>query len=216
MPRSTAYYLGMLPPPNGIVRADLNLARQRAKVLRSPRSMIPPQQANGVLPPFVGSDPINGASQSPYNASPEEFTARFATSPQRVAIAQGWLAHRAALYQLGFAGGFQWLAGSYCEVMSREPNDIDVVTFYPAAPGVNFQNLVANHPAVFHPRQAKLSFKCDAYFIGIANGCALVDLVRYWYSLFAHRRDGTWKGMLQIGLDPVADAAAAATLAGRP
>ena len=36
----------------------------------------------------------------------------------------------------------------------------------------------------------------------------------YWYSLFSHRRDDlTWKGILQVPLDPTSDAEATNALA---
>jgi hypothetical protein len=40
-----------------------------------------------------------------------------------------------------------------------------------------------------------------------------VKQISYWYSMWSHRRDGTWKGFLQIDLAPNADAEAKQFLA---
>lgn len=45
----------------------------------------------------------------------------------------------------------------------------------------------------------------------------LVDLSKYWYGLFSHRRDRVWKGMLAVALaDRSDDAAANSALGATP
>jgi hypothetical protein len=45
---------------------------------------------------------------------------------------------------------------------------------------------------------------------------SLVNQTKYWFGLFSHKRNGVWKGMLQVPLcPPAADAAIAALLAER-
>lgn len=34
-----------------------------------------------------------------------------------------------------------------------------------------------------------------------------VKVIAYWYSLWSHRRDDSWKGFVQVDLDPEQDAA---------
>ncbi len=173
--------------------------------------MIPAQETNGSLPPFIGTDPRSQAVHSPFATTPEELVARFATSPKRIDIALGWLDYRAALASAGLAFSYQWLGGSYCEVMAREPNDIDVVTFF--LPGPTLKAAATSRSKLLVPSETKVQFKCDAYPVELAAGkLALVEVVRYWYALFAHRRDRTWKGMLQIPMDAAADANARAAL----
>ena len=91
---------------------------------------------NGVLPPHLGM-PTDPAQLSPYPVSPVEVCARFGFSAERRGILRGWLGMRAALRQLGYASGFQWLDGSFMEdaetFRGRPPGDIDVVSFLEAS-----------------------------------------------------------------------------------
>jgi len=61
----------------------------------------------------------------------------------------------------------------------------------------------------------KKRFKCDTYYIdlGLASPYLVQD-VSYWFSLFSHRRDGLWKGMLRVPLQ-ADDSAALAKLGSR-
>ena len=130
------------------------------------------------------------------------------TDPRRE-IFRGLLAYRQALNGLGLTIGFQWLSGSFFEdiegLESRPPRDVDVVTFCHRPPGAQtdadwdaFQ--VANAP-LFDPPQIKAAFRCDAYFVDLdIVPWAVVLHTRYWFGLFAHRRGGLWKGLLEIPL----------------
>lgn len=169
--------------------------------------MIPAFSAAGVLPPFVG-DAATPKPRSPYAVSISDVVQRFSTSAKRCEILRGWLSYRAGLHALGFLDGFQWVDGSFCEQLAtREPNDVDLVTFYVKPTGVDLAALVASQPELFSPRLAKPRYLCDVYFVELhGGGHADPALVTYWYSLFSHRRaDLTWKGILQVPLAPTHD-----------
>jgi hypothetical protein len=119
------------------------------------------------------------------------------------------------LHALGFRDGFQWLDGSFCEQLRRrEPSDLDVATFFVPPPAVDLGAIAERHPHLFLPALSKERYLCDAYFVALhVGGLAEPRTVSYWYSLFSHRRhDLTWKGILEVPLDPVDDAAAAEAL----
>jgi hypothetical protein len=67
----------------------------------------------------------------------------------------------------------------------------------------------------FDHGKAKMAYHVDSYFREL--GSPTEDLIQnaiYWYSVWSHRRNGAWKGYVQVTLDPVNDAAAAALLTG--
>lgn len=174
---------------------------------------IPSFAASGVLPPYLG-DPAKG-DRSPYRVDVTEVIDRFATSAKRCEILLGWLTFRAEVHKLGIVAGYQWLDGSFCEDLTharREPNDIDIVTF--AQPPLltgdaaqSFLDRVAEtRPDLTDPRQTKQRYLCDAYWVQLSDADANAEVVHYWYGLFSHRRgDDTWKGMVQVPLDPSND-----------
>jgi len=118
--------------------------------------------------------------------------------------------------------GFQWLNGSFHENVevneARDPNDIDVVTFYKLPVGFNQQQAALQFADVFPKSELeqiklKQTYFVDAYIVSLGlPGPILVQQSAYWYSLWSHRRDATWKGYLQIDLDPQEDALAAIQL----
>ena len=158
----------------------------------------------------------------PFPATSEEVCQRFATSPERLIILDGWLRFRQELTRLGVTTGFQWLDGSFLEDVeksaSRAPNDLDIVTFYRPPVGVYPADLLGQLqtglPAFFLRTEAKKLFKLDHFGVHLGSRSeALVDSTRYWTGLFSHNRAGVWKGMLRIELNtPVEDTAAAALL----
>jgi hypothetical protein len=118
--------------------------------------------------------------------------------------------------------GFQWLSGSFMEDIeateSRSPRDLDVVTFVHRPAGLDdvaTQALIAANPNIFVHAQAKATYHCDAYFIdlGILPE-AVVNQTRYWFGLFAHRRTGIWKGLLQLPLAVTQDDTDASVIVG--
>ena len=155
---------------------------------------------------------------SPYACTLLEVATRFCTSAIRVTMFKGLLDYRKQLAQLGFVNGFQWLSGSYLEAIERiegrDPRDVDVVTFcMPPASCPTFAavNAIAlANPDIFEPVRAKQRFHCDAYIVNFQAGpWPVVRLTSYWFGLFAHRRDWSWKGLLEVSLPPSQDDSAA-------
>lgn len=169
---------------------------------------IPEWNTLGLLPPIDPADPIS-AERSPYPVALLDVILRFATSPERRKVLNGFLDYRAALHDMGLVSGFQWLDGSFTEQVEtlerRPPGDIDVVTFIHTpnnfAPTAE-QIEVLNHDA------AKSRFLVDSYFVEINREPpeAIVERSAYWYSMWSHRRNQAWKGYLKIDLNPEHDA----------
>ena len=67
---------------------------------------IPRLNGKGVLPP------ING---EPYATTSLELCQRYGTKPERRAVLRGLLDLRAAMRDLQFDGGWQWVAGEFLE-----------------------------------------------------------------------------------------------------
>lgn len=185
------------------------------------RVAIPAWNASGVIPPVSSTEPTS-AERSPYTVSLSDLVLRYATSPKRIHILSGFLQYRSRLHEAGLREGFQWLNGSFHENVevneARDPNDIDVVTFYRLPVGFDQQQALTQFADVFpQTAQARLTLKAtyfvDAYIVSLGlPGPLLVQHSAYWYSMWSHRRDATWKGYLQIDLDPQEDALAAIQL----
>lgn len=179
---------------------------------------IPAWNNAGVLPPIrpnaLGSSP----DRSPYVVELAVLFDRFATSPERMAILDGLLRFRADLHAAGITSGFQWLDGSFLEQVealeSRAPRDMDVVTFLDLPQGLDQRSLVRRHGSLFDQKHVKASYAMDAYFavLGQPTDPWQVKNIAYWYSLWSHRRDGLWKGFVQVDLDPSQDSDARAIL----
>jgi hypothetical protein len=176
--------------------------------------MIPAWNAVGVLPPIRPGKPGNDPDRSPYKAGLYQLAEHFTSTPERLEIINGLLAYRKALHGAGIVTGFQWLDGSFMEQVealeSRPPNDIDVVTFFTIPEGASQQTLVRDYGELFNQAKAKEKFRVDAYpfILGEPTTPYRVKLVSYWYSMWSHRRNGQWKGFIQVDLDPVEDLAA--------
>lgn len=174
-----------------------------------------------VLPPHLG-DPTKPSDLSPYSCSVAEVCDRFDTTPKRSTILQGWLRLRAEFFTLDIAG-FQWLGGSFLEDIetqeSRDPGDIDVVTFVASPADLRaVEAKLSPRKDLLARLQVKATFHVDHFIVPLSSApIRVVDLSRYWYGLFSHRRDRVWKGMLHVDLtDKAADDAALATLGGAP
>jgi Family of unknown function (DUF6932) len=162
-----------------------------------------------VLPPHLGN-PTLPQDLSPYLCTARELCDRFATSPIRKTILEGFLKLREGLLTVGVQG-FQWLGGSFLEDIeaqeSREPHDIDVIT-YVAQPS-NLPSMQAALGPVAHlwnRTDVRATFHVDHFLVPLCSAPELVvDFTRYWYGLFSHRRDRTWKGMLRVNLTVKAD-----------
>lgn len=173
--------------------------------------LIPEWDANGVLPPIFSCSGTN--TRSPYETDTVKLVERFATSKERCQILAGLLEYREALYQSGITAGFQWLDGSFMEQVEvlekRTPRDIDVVSFLNLN-NLNQKALLEASGDLFDQQQVKDRYAVDAYFIqiGIALDKGLINRIAYWYSMWAHRRNGVWKGFLQVDFAPSKDAEA--------
>jgi hypothetical protein len=181
---------------------------------------IPPFTIDGVLPPYVGPYGPGGTAEdmSPYSVTALEVATTLGLSNHRNLILQGWLNHRAALRGIGFNRGFQWLAGSFVE--SKNPQDLDVVTFLYRPPGVHDRDqllhLMRANLGLFDRDQVKASFRLDFFAVDLDGSVeGVVSVARYWLGLFSHRRDDDlWKGLLQVRLEDTQDDAAALTALG--
>jgi hypothetical protein len=181
--------------------------------------MIPDFNMAGVLPPIrPGQDGIS-PDRSPYPVALHAVVDRFAKTPERIAILQGLLDYRAALHGIGVNSGFQWLDGSFMEQVevleSRPPNDVDAVTFFYLPQGVDQRTLATQHGALFTPKDIKENFNVDGYPVTLGTHMTPYHIknISYWYSMWSHRRDGLWKGFIQVDLSPTEDVAARAALA---
>jgi len=178
---------------------------------------IPDWNPQGVLPPINSTNPTS-ADRSPYAVSITDLILHYGTTPPRQTILSGFLAFRAALHAAGLTKGFQWIDGSFLEnielIEKRDPGDVDVVTFFHLPDGQTQQDLVNAHPRLFNPTHTKADYHVDAYFVQLNGNTPepLVEQSTYWYSLWSHRRNGQWKGYLQIHLSPTDDAVAKANL----
>lgn len=181
--------------------------------------MIPDFTMAGVLLPIRPGQDGASSDRSPYTMALHAVVDRFAKTPERIAILQGLLDYRAALHEIGVDRGFQWLDGSFMEAVeileSRPPKDVDVVTFFHLPAGLDQSTLKAQNGALFSPKDVKDSFNVDGYscILGSAITPFQVKQISYWYSMWSHRRDGLWKGFVQVDLSPNEDAEAKRVLA---
>jgi hypothetical protein len=183
---------------------------------------IPEWNAAGLLPPADSREPTSLA-RSPYRVALTDLVLRFAHTPERRAVLDGYFAYRAALHEAGFIQGFQWLNGSFLEhielLEQRPPNDLDVVSFIRYPSGLSQREFLARFPHLVptnpHAQQAlKATYRVDGYLVDLGMAAEpLVGRAAYWYSLWSHRRDDTWKGFLSVDLAPAQDAAARSELA---
>ncbi|WP_211453497.1 DUF6932 family protein [Collimonas antrihumi] len=173
--------------------------------------MIPAWTMSGILPPIRPGELGHGADRSPYPAPLCEVIEQFASSPKRIAILQGFLNYRAALHKLGLVSGFQWLDGSFMENVEtqelRSPNDMDVVTYFHLPVGETQITLLTKAGNLLSNNHVKATYSVDAYphILGEPTSAVQIRQISYWYSMWSHRRDGTWKGFVQVDLDPQED-----------
>ena len=178
---------------------------------------IPSWTTSGVLPPINPASPTS-TDRSPYEVSLTDLILHFNTTAKRQSILTGLLDFRSALHKLGLEHGFQWLDGNFLEHVeateSRDPRDIDMVTFFHLPAGQTQLSLLTQNRPLFIPQETKARYYVDAYFVQLDGGAPepLVSSAIYWYSMWSHRRNGDWKGYLRIDLSPTNDQAARANL----
>lgn len=173
--------------------------------------MIPEFTISGFLPPFLSDDPTNPGAVAPYRVSLLEIAHRFAINTERRNILKGLVNYRTAIRSEGFTSGFQWLDGSFVEDCEghrgRPPGDIDIISFAfrPSAYNTEdkWKEFISARPDLFDPEQSKETYCCDAYFVDLTrHPIYLVNLTKYWYSLFSHQRETLlWKGMLEVSIE---------------
>ena len=168
----------------------------------------------GHISPIYVNEPTS-SNRSPYKISLLEFYKRFSTSDDRKKILDGLIAYREKLHSLGFNKGFQWVDGSFLELIEkkegRSPRDIDVVTFieeYPTDIQENLTYIQNEFKNVVKPL-SKQQFMCDAFVLIIPELTPkqLIDQTAYWYGVWSHTRELHWKGFVEIDLDPSEDLA---------
>ena len=173
--------------------------------------MIPDWNISAVLPPVRPGLPGHSPDRSPYLVPISKVIERFATTRDRIKILRGFLEYRVALHQRGISSGFQWIDGSFTEhkeVLGHgAPNDVDVVTFFTLPEGVDELSFSVRIADLFDNENTKRRYYVDAYphLLGRPMGSFDVKMVSYWYSMWSHRRNGLWKGFVQVDISPDED-----------
>ena len=114
--------------------------------------------------------------------------------------------------------GFQWIDGSFLErieqIEDRDPHDIDVTTFFHLPNGQTQESLLTHAPWLANHRDTQDLYGVHAYYVqlDVEKSESIIEQATYWYSLWSHRRDGRWKGYVQIDLSPADDPTARANL----
>ena len=176
--------------------------------------MIPAWNMEGVLPPIWPGEDGTSPKRSPYPSTLTEVIDTFGSSSARNTVLQGLLNFRQALYDSGIVCGFQWLDGSFMEDVEshhkRSPNDIDVVTYTTLPAGETQKTLLAKAPHLFDHESVKAAYKVDSYYEFLGQPLAEHNILMtcYWYSMWSHNRNQTWKGFVRIDLDQLGDATA--------
>ena len=179
---------------------------------------IPNWSSRGVLPPINSAEPTS-TDRSPYRVSLIDFVLRFGNTESRRRILEGFLDFRSALHEIGVDNGFQWVNGSFLENIeiteNRSPRDLDLVTFFRLPEGRTQRTLRDAAPNIFDNAYCKENFHVDVYFQPLGDGSpeSLVSQSAYWYSVWSHRRNGYWKGYLQLDLSNTDDEIARANIA---
>jgi len=174
-------------------------------------SMIPAWNLHGVIPPFDPTDPTSTV-RSPYIVALPDVVLRFAVTPERIEIMEGFLRYRQLLHAAGIVAGFQWLDGSFLEdvemIRTAPPKDIDVTTFYRLPAGTTQSELANTHPILSDKTAIKRQHHTDGFLVCLDpnNLEYCIRRANYWYGVWSHQRDTfRWKGFVQIDLDPQAD-----------
>lgn len=176
---------------------------------------IHPWNSKGLLDPISAPLAMNRA---PYLVTPVQLVERFGHTWERRKILRGFFAYRAGLESLKIVKGFQWVDGSFVEEIEelekRPPGDIDVVTFYELPEGETQKTILAKAPDYFPADETEKKVLRDKFSVDTMMSCLnvpssrLVKQAVFFYSVWSHRRDFTWKGFVQVDLNAEQDAAA--------
>lgn len=181
--------------------------------------MIPAWNLQGVIPPIRPGLQGSDADRSPYKTPLHTFVDVMGKSHARLDIIDGLLKFRGEIYKLGISSGFQWLNGSFSENVEitegRHPRDVDVVTFLHIPEGEDEASIFAKNPTLFDHDYVKKTYRVDSYWeiLGKPMEAQSIQQISYWYSMWSHRRDGMWKGFVQVDLASAQDSVAEQTLA---
>ena len=143
---------------------------------------------------------------------------RFGSTPARRNIVSGFLSFRAALASVGLVNGFQWIDGSFLEHIEvtekRDPHDIDVVTFFHLPKDQTYRILLERAPWLNNLQDIESRYSVHAFYVQLNADevTSVIAQATYWNNLWSHRRDGRWKGYVQIDLSPTDDTTAKANL----
>jgi hypothetical protein len=178
-----------------------------------------PWNSKGVLDPISAPLAMNRA---PYLITLPQLVERFGQTAERRKILRGFFAYRAGLRDLKIAKGFQWIDGSFVEEIEvlegRPPGDIDVVTFYHLPEDETQKSILAQAPEYFPADEEEKKVLKDRFSVDTMMSCLDVTVTRlvkqavFFYSVWSHRRDYTWKGFIQVDLAATEDAVAIARL----
>jgi hypothetical protein len=180
--------------------------------------MIPNWNSSSVLPPIRPGQKGHSSDRSPYRVPLTAVVERFATSPERIRILRGLIQYRTALAQTIITNGFQWLDGSFMEdketLKGLPPKDIDVVTFFQLPENKTQNDLLIPHSDLFNHALVKSTYFVDSFThqLGLPTGPYDVRQISYWYSMWSHRRNGIWKGFVQVDLSTADDQVALSLL----
>lgn len=173
--------------------------------------MIPAWNLQGVIPPVRPGAHGHDPDRSPYKSPLHTFVDAMGTSAARLEIIDGLLKFRDEIYKIGITAGFQWLNGSFSENVesteNRDPRDVDVVTFLQIPAGEDEASIFAKNPQLFDHDYVKKTYRVDSYWeiLGKPMEALSIQQVSYWYSMWSHRRDGMWKGFVQVELASAQD-----------
>lgn len=149
------------------------------------------------LPPHRG---VNGkvTAVSPFLCTLCEIYTLFWTTEHRRVLLRGLMDFRAECRSRGIIGK-QWIAGSFVEEIEtledRPPNDIDVVTFVKTPESPADISRALSLPTDISVRDTtKAKYPIDNIFVPFRSPpSGLLKSICYFYGLYTHRKDGTWK-----------------------
>ena len=157
------------------------------------------------------------SNQSPYRISLLRLVRDFGYTPARRALLANFLEYRTTLHQAGIMRGFQWVNGSFVENIEqteiREPNDIDVVTFFQLPDGFTERTFITANVTILDPDFIKSKYRVDAQHIVLdpENDYSTYSY-SFWHNFWSYDRYGRRKGYLEIDLSANEEDAAAAAI----
>ena len=135
--------------------------------------MIPAWNNIGALPPIAPGAPGHSSERSPYAVNIHQIVGTFGFTERRRTILRGVLGYRESMYRAGITRGFQWIDGSFIEdvetLENRDPNDLDVVTFFHLPQGMDQREFFHKHGDLFRLDQLERNTKSMATHVFWVN-----------------------------------------------